>query len=238
MYFNSLSLSAHTRLFWLKHVLSAVVIAVFMLMVYPSLQLDRVLTDIFFDIHQQKFLLKHHPFLTDWMHVGLKWLMVIIAVASLLLSFASYKLTKLQPYRRSFLWVFVGMVVSTAAVAILKHYSQHACPWSLTIYGGDSPFFELFSVAPSSMESGRCFPAGHPSGGFALMAFYFAFMHSKPRFSTRMLILGLSAGLVMGIAQVMRGAHFLSHIIWSGWVVWVALLILYWIWPPAKAQPI
>lgn len=207
-----------------------------MLMVYPSLQLDRVLTDLFFDIHQQRFLLKHHPFLTQWMHVGLKWLMVMIALVCLLLSSAGYKLTKLQPYRRPFLWVFVGMVVSTTAVAILKHYNQHACPWDLAIYGGDSPFFELFTAAPSGVESGSCFPAGHPSGGFALMAFYFAFMHSKPRFSTGMLILGLFAGLVMGFAQVMRGAHFLSHIIWSGWVVWVALLILYLIWPPAKTQ--
>ena len=222
----------------LKHLLTAIFVAVFMLAVYSSLQLDRVVTDLFFDIQQQKFLLKHHPFLTDWMHVGLKWLMVMIAIGCLLLSLASYKLTKLQPYRRPFLWVFVGMVVSTAAVAILKHYNQHACPWDLTIYGGDLPFFELFAVAPSTVESGRCFPAGHPSGGFALMAFYFAFMRIKPRFSSSMLIVGLLAGLVMGIAQVMRGAHFLSHIIWSGWVVWMMLLILYLIWPPAKAQSI
>lgn len=236
MHFNPLSLSAYSKSFWLKHLVPALVVAILMLMVYPSLQLDRYLTGLFFDVAQQKFLLKHHPFLTQWMHIGLKWLMVIIALGCLFLSFASYKFTQLQLYRKSFLWVFVGMVLATAAVAVLKRYSEHACPWDLAIYGGDSPFFELFAMAPLGIASGRCFPAGHPSGGFALMAFYFAFIHIKPRFANRMLILGLSVGLVMGIAQVMRGAHFLSHILWSGWVVWVVLLLLYAIWPPAKAQ--
>jgi membrane-associated PAP2 superfamily phosphatase len=171
------------------------------------------------------------------MHIGLKWLMVVIALSSLLLAVAGYRFTKLETHRQSFSWVFVGMVVATTAVSILKHYSQHGCPWDLAMYGGNLPLFELFATPPAGAEGGRCFPAGHPSGGFALMAFYFAFIHSKSRLATNMLWLGLATGLLMGMAQVMRGAHFLSHALWSGWVVWVVLLILYWIWPPNKALP-
>lgn len=128
------------------------------------------------------------------------------------------------------------MVVSTAVVAILKHLNQHGCPWDVTLYGGDLPLFDLFAPPPLGMEAGRCFPAGHPSGGFALIAFYFAFMHYKPRFAAYMLGLGLVMGLVMGAAQIMRGAHFLSHVLWSGWLVWMALLVLYWILPVNKGH--
>jgi len=103
------------------------------------------------------------------------------------------------------------------------------------MYGGDLPFFELFSNPPSGVEAGRCFPAGHSSGGFSLSAFYFAFMHNKPRFANGMLWIALSTGLFMGLVQIMRGAHFLSHVLWSGWVVWMSLLILYCIWSPTEA---
>lgn len=219
---------------WLKHLLPVSVFAILMLAVYPQTQLDRLLTDLFFDAQQQVFPLKHHAFLSHWMHLGLKWFMVVIALGCLLLSAASCRYPKLRMYGRLFLWVFVGMVAATAAVAILKHFSPHGCPWALGLYGGDLPMLELFAVVPPGVEPGRCFPAGHPSGGFALMAFYFAFMDSNPRFASGMLWLGLAAGLVMGMVQIMRGAHFLSHVLWSGWVVWVTLLILYWAWPPKK----
>jgi membrane-associated PAP2 superfamily phosphatase len=222
---------------WFKHLFPTLVFAIFMVAIYSKSQWDITLTNLFFDAQQHVFPLKRHYFLSQWMHTDLKWLMVTIALASLVLSAASYKLSKLKAHRKSLLWVFVGMVVATAAVSILKHYSQHGCPWDLAMYGGDLPLFELFATQPAGVEAGHCLPAGHPSGGFALMAFYFAFMHSKPRFANNMLWLGLVMGLLMGMAQVMRGAHFLSHVLWSGWVVWVVLLILYWIWPPHKALP-
>ncbi|PKO42927.1 MAG: phosphoesterase [Betaproteobacteria bacterium HGW-Betaproteobacteria-22] len=217
--------------FWLKHLLAGLLVAAFMRLVYPVLHIDANLTDLFFDAQRQHFPLKHNLFLTQWMHTGLKWLMVTVAVLSLVLSVSSYFFARIKAYRAPLLWVFVGMVVSTTVVAILKHYNQHACPWDLTVYGGDLPLIALFEAPPAGVELGRCFPAGHPSGGFALMAFYFAFITYRPAFARWMLLLSLVMGLVMGGVQIARGAHFLSHVLWSGWTVWMTLLILYWIWP-------
>jgi membrane-associated PAP2 superfamily phosphatase len=64
------------------------------------------------------------------------------------------------------------------------------------------------------------------------MSFYFAFMHSQPDLARNLLQIGVVMGVLMGMVQVMRGAHFLSHVLWSGWLVWAVLLMLYWIWPP------
>lgn len=197
-----------------------------MLLAYPNTQWDIHLTNVFFDAQQHLFPLRHNVFLSQWMHVGLKWLMVLVAFICLGLYVVSYRITELKSYRMSLLWVFIGMVLSTGGVSVLKHHSMHGCPWDLTRYGGKLPLLGLFETAPIGVEAGACFPAGHPSGGFALMAFYFAFMLNKPYFAKVMLFAGIVMGLVMGCVQVMRGAHFLSHILWSGWVVWVVLLAL------------
>jgi membrane-associated PAP2 superfamily phosphatase len=105
--------------------------------------------------------------------------------------------------------------------------SMHACPSDLSLYGGDLPLLGLLAHMPAGIKAGHCFPGGHASGGFALMAFYFAFRESKPYFARAMLFLGLFVGFAMGWAQIMRGEHFLSHNLWSAWVVWLVLFVLY-----------
>lgn len=222
------------RRFWLVHIVLSLFFILLMLLLYPHTHLDTRIADLFYDAQLHRFTLKNDPFLAVWMHVRLKWLMVVIAVASLVLALLGYKLSSLQEYRKSLLWVFAGMLVSTMAVSIFKHYSVHGCPWDIALYGGTLPLLDLFTAPPAGTEAGHCFPAGHPSGGFALMAFYFAFMHSKPRFSVLMLWIGLFMGLLMGLVQMLRGAHFLSHVLWSGWIVWMVLLALYWLWPVSK----
>jgi membrane-associated PAP2 superfamily phosphatase len=68
--------------------------------------------------------------------------------------------------------------------------------------------------------SGGCFPAGHASTGFAFLGGYFAYRGSEPGRARAWLVGGLTAGLVLGLTQQMRGAHFMSHTLWSGWVCW------------------
>ena len=50
---------------------------------------------------------------------------------------------------------------------------------------------------------------------------------------------GFAAGLLLGMARVVQGAHFLSHNLWSGLVCWLVILALYLaiIGPPASSQP-
>jgi membrane-associated PAP2 superfamily phosphatase len=234
MFNKSLQQFASHGRFWLNHIVPALIFMLLMLLAYPHTHLDTRITDLFFDAQLHRFTLKNDPFLTLWMHVRLKWLMVAIALAGLVLALLSYRVRGLRAYRLSLLWAFAGMMISTSAVSVFKHYSLHGCPWDIDLYGGSLPLLDLFTSPPAGSVAGRCFPAGHPSGGFALMAFYFAFMHSRPRFSVLMLWVGLLMGLLMGLVQMMRGAHFLSHVLWSGWLVWVVLLALYWLWPVGK----
>lgn len=232
MQFQKNQAKAQTSAFWLRSGVWTLAFALFMMLIYPTFDLDFHLSNLFFDAQQQRFTLRGHPILNVWLHTGIKWVMVCVALVSLALAISAHWLVKLKPYQSALFWVFIGLVLSTSAVAILKHDSMHACPWDLTIYGGDLPFFDLFKNPPAGTKSGGCFPAGHPSGGFALMAFYFAFRRYRARFAGAMLWLGILMGLAMGLVQIIRGAHFLSHVLWSGWVVWLTLLLLYGLWTP------
>ena len=68
--------------------------------------------------------------------------------------------------------------------------------------------------------SGRCFPAGHASAGFGFVAGYFAFARDAPRVARAWLVAALLAGLIFGLAQQVRGAHFMSHTLWTAWLCW------------------
>ena len=198
--------------------------ALFLIFIYPKTGLDQRLIAPYFDSVNQQFSLKNAWFLESVLHDGLKYCLIVVAISTLLASLISNIYTPLKPYQQRLFWVFMLMLISTAAIALLKQTSMHACPNDLIQYGGNLPYLRLFDALPIGVAMGKCFPGGHASGGFALMAFYFAFRDVQPKFSQNMLLLSLSLGFVMGWAQMMRGEHFLSHNLWSAWVVWAICL--------------
>lgn len=233
--------SLQTPRFWLQHLVWPLVFALFLALIYPSTGLDAQLISWFYSTQTLTFPLKNDGFLENFMHIGLKNLMVVVSLVvlglwALGLKVWRFKNTSLHTYRQQLLWVFIAMVISTSTISLLKHLSIHACPWDLTIYGGSQPLIPLFGSLPMGATPGHCFPGGHASGGFALMAFYFGFRDSAPKIAKTGLILGLLFGFAMGWAQMMRGAHFMSHNCWTAWIVWMVLLAQYLIWPPKKLQ--
>jgi membrane-associated PAP2 superfamily phosphatase len=113
--------------------------------------------------------------------------------------------------RRPLLYLLVATALSTLLVSWMKTWSNVDCPWDLARYGGTRAYVGLFQWRPAGMGQGQCFPAGHASGGYAWLALYFFLMAVKPKLRWLGLALGLGAGLLFGISQQLRGAHFLSH---------------------------
>ena len=52
------------------------------------------------------------------------------------------------------------------------------------------------------------------------MGGYFALRHKAPAAARWWLAAAVLAGLVLGGAQQVRGAHFMSHTLWTGWLCW------------------
>lgn len=182
--------------------------------------LDFWLSQQFFDPVSQTFPLQHNRPLFFLGHTVLKKITVIGWLICIVLAVASIRLQRLRPWRRTLI-TFVVMAGCTAQVVqALKGSSIHACPYDLAMYGGNAPWFPLFDSITAAVHKGRCWPGGHASAGFAIIAGYFALREKEPRWARWALIAGLVLGTVMGAVQVVRGAHFLSHNLWSLWFVW------------------
>jgi hypothetical protein len=123
---------------------------------------------------------------------------------------------------------FVSAIVLTVGiVGLLKAVTNIDCPWDLTAFGGRHPYLDLFSARPDDLPRARCFPAAHASSGYAFMALYFLAYERSRKLARFGLAAGLLLGLIFGVAQQSRGAHFISHDLWSALFGWMIPLTLY-----------
>lgn len=204
-------------------------------LVFSHTALDQVMIAPYYDAHSRSFPWRSDPFMQNVMHDGLKMIVVAVGVILLGAFLLTYLLPPWRAYRRSLIWMFAAMVGSTLLVSAIKHVSGMHCPWDLAEYGGYAPFERLFEHMPVT-AGGNCFPGGHASGGFSLMTFYFGLRHRHARHAQFSLAVALVLGMIMGWAQMIRGAHFLSHNVWSAWVVWTFMAVLYHLYPPQSRR--
>lgn len=130
-------------------------------------------------------------------------------------------------YRLPLLYLASAVALSTGVVSLLKSLTHMDCPWDLSRYGGRLPYIGLFEARPAGMPHAACFPAGHSSAGYAWVALYFFALALKPAWRWPALAVGLGAGLLFGLGQQLRGAHFLSHDLWTLSLSWAVALGLY-----------
>jgi membrane-associated PAP2 superfamily phosphatase len=128
--------------------------------------------------------------------------------------------------RKRLRFTAVAAVLVPLIISVLKRQSVLHCPWDEQRYGGTAPYLKLLDAVPSSMQAGHCFPAGHASTGLWLAAFCVFWLPHRPRVAIGVFFAGLGVGFVLGWVQQMRGAHFLSHTLWSMWIASAILLIM------------
>lgn len=121
----------------------------------------------------------------------------------------------------------ITTLLALLAVSSLKAVSPISCPWDLVDFGRVAPHVSHWLwPAHGDGGSGRCFPAGHASSGFAFVGGYIAFRGVAPPIARRWLWASVGAGLVFGVAQQARGAHFMSHTLWTGAICWLVALAI------------
>ncbi len=114
----------------------------------------------------------------------------------------------------------VGLLLSLALVSAGKALSHTSCPWDLAQFGGAARYVSHWHWGLRDGGSGHCFPGGHASAGFAFLSLYFAWRDDAPRLARISLVAALLGGLALGAVQQLRGAHFLSHNLWTAWLCW------------------
>lgn len=132
--------------------------------------------------------------------------------------------------RRERMRLAASALLGVLAVSLVKTASVTSCPWDLQAFGGVARHLSHWNLAPDG-GAGRCFPAGHASAGFGFVGGYFSFRDRHPALARRWLAAALAAGLVFGVAQQLRGAHFMSHTLWTGLLCWGVAWAVHRHWP-------
>lgn len=182
---------------------------------------------LFFDASREQWIGAHSWWTNELIHTGGRWLIRCVVAAALAVWIATFLRPRLQAWRRPTAYFICAVVLSVGVVGLLKTLTNVDCPRDLTEFGGAMPFIALFADRPDGLAHARCFPAAHASSGYALLALYFVFREYSRRLSRYGLMIGAVFGLIFGIAQQARGAHFASHDVWSAFLVWTVSLSLY-----------
>jgi membrane-associated PAP2 superfamily phosphatase len=198
-----------------------------LLLALDRTSLDSTVSGWFFDRATEAFPLHYSSVLEVFAHHYAKELVIALEGCVIALFLLSYVLPELSPARRRLGFLSLALALAPLAVALLKLGSYRHCPWDVAEFGGFAPHLALFDAVPARLPPGHCFPAGHPSTGFCLMAFYFALRGTAAhRWARPALAAGIAAGLLLGLGRIAQGAHFLSHVLWSGVVCWLVIVIV------------
>ena len=131
--------------------------------------------------------------------------------------------------RRERIHLLIGTLVTILLIWLLKNRSLTSCPWELSEFGGVATYVSHWRWGVADGGAGLCFPAGHASAGFAFLTGYFWLRARAPRAALLWLAVTLLAGTSIGLAQQVRGAHYMSHTLWTGWLSWVIAGSCYWL---------
>lgn len=147
------------------------------------------------------------------------------SVLALLVVDATRLILPAGPSRRArWRWI-ITMLVCVALIPEIKHFSNTSCPWELAEFGGTTHFVSHWHWGVSDLGPGHCFPSGHASSAFAFFGMYFLWRHHRPVLAQRWLMGVLLAGVLLGWAQLARGAHYPSHTYWTAWLCWTTCVI-------------
>ncbi|MCL1090701.1 phosphatase PAP2 family protein [Shewanella profunda] len=161
------------------------------------------------------------------LHVAGRNLVILLALTLLLAVGFSFRFDTIRPYRKGLIYLFCSVLTSVLLVRVGKNVTHMTCPWDVIEFGGSMMHSSLFARLPAGATFGQCFPGGHSSGGFAWVATYYVLREYYPRYAKTGLLFGILLGIVFGVAQELRGAHFLSHDLWSLAIAWTSASLLY-----------
>jgi membrane-associated PAP2 superfamily phosphatase len=135
--------------------------------------------------------------------------------------------------RRRAGYIFLCLALIPLLCTQLRAVTQMATPRDLAIYGAIPPkaweHLLLFDAKTLDYPS-NAFPAGHASGGFALLSLAFAWGTASAR--RRGVLIGCVYGGAMGLYQIARGEHFLSHTLATAVLAWlIAACLAGWLKP-------
>lgn len=129
--------------------------------------------------------------------------------------------------RQRLLILCLAMFIVPITINIAKGLTNVPCPRDIEHYGGALSYATIinpFTPQARPEARSRCYPAGHASGGFALLALFFVAGNRRQR--TGFVGAAMALGWITGGYKMLIGDHFFSHTLVTMLIAWLEILLI------------
>ncbi len=150
-----------------------------------------------------------------------------LAACGLVACTVSFFRPDLRHWRRSgaFLVLLLALGPGLLVNVVFKDHWGRPRPREIVQFGGQKQFLQPWQRGVAGQ--GRSFPSGHASAAFYMMSPFFIYRRNNKRLARLWLIGGLTFGVLMSIARITQGGHFLSDNLWAWGMVYLTAIALY-----------
>jgi lipid A 4'-phosphatase len=190
-------------------------------------QIDLATSDIFY-VPGRGFVLQDWP-LFVLLYRGIPWLawgiLLVVTLTAIWIFLMEKPVWRLD--RKALVFVIAATALGPGFLAntVLKDHWGRARPSQIEQFGGP----RIFTPAPlPAAECSRncAFVSGHAALGFSLVAFAFLLPSGPPRRAGT--VTALSFGAIVGLGRIAQGAHFLSDVVFAGFIIYGMTALLHW----------
>jgi membrane-associated PAP2 superfamily phosphatase len=211
-----------------KNILIAAIVLIVVVLFFGLSPADLWVQKHFYNIETHQWILDtNNTVLKFVFYDGIKRLLIVIAVLFLFTLILGWKKAWMRAYRRGLIIVVLSSIAVPLVVGSLKAVSNMPCPKSLDIFNGTYPHtcvWEKYATKDCHLEKQKCWPAGHASGGFALLSLIFLFHSRKNKIIAGSIAMVI--GWSMGSYKMLIGDHFLSHTTITMILAWLLILLI------------
>jgi len=175
--------------------------------------------------------------LWQFFYYGAPVLTTILAVGALLAMLFGLLRGQVQSWRRPAALFLLTLVLGPGLLVnlLFKENWGRPRPRQVEQFQGDMQFIPPLKMAET--KDGKSFMSGHASVGYTLFAFWFVWRRRRPQLAWGFFTAATLLGLTIGMGRMAGGAHFLSDVLWAGFVTYfAALLSHYFLLPESKVR--
>lgn len=211
-----------------KQLIISTFLLIFVIGFFQFTNIDIIIQNYFYNFETKSWLIdKDEPILKFFLYDGLKKGLIIFGVFILILLIFFRKYEFVKEYKKGLIILLLSSIFVPTIVGSLKAITNTPCPCNIEHFGGEYPDIKVLDKYPEDFiqkSKAKCWPAGHASGGFALMALFFFFKNPRNQFFG--LIGAITLGWSMGTYKMLLGDHFLSHTIITMILAWIIILTI------------
>ena len=188
----------------------------------------------FFTDEKQWFLAKSPPWIWLYEYGVIPGIFLsIISFLTWIFSHTKKKLAILRPYL--LICALTPIIASALLVnVVLKDHTGRPRPREIKQFSGNWEYLPPLKIGIPGR--GYSFHCGHCSIAFTLTS-GIVFWRLSRKFAILSLSLGLIYGILMSLARIVQGGHFITDAMWSLGVVWLTLTTLYYfVYQPPRTE--